>query len=104
MLLSIEELRGRPVVTADGHVVGELASLSIDVAAWQIGTIRIKLRKEIADRLGAHRGVFRPATVDVSASQVQSVGDAVVLAVKASELGAPQAAAPTPEPTPQPAH
>jgi sporulation protein YlmC with PRC-barrel domain len=86
MLLSIEELRGRPVVASDGHVVGELATILVDTRSWSVATIRLKLRKDIADRVGVHRSVFHSPTLEIPARAIQSVAEAIVLAVPVGEL------------------
>ena len=86
MRLSDENIRGRTVVAADGHVVGELATLFLDSDTWSVESIQVKLLKEIADQLGASRGVFRAGVLEVPVSMVQSVGDAVVLSVAVDGL------------------
>jgi hypothetical protein len=46
----------------------------------------VKLRNEVADQLGAKRGMFHGGTLELPVGMVQSVGDAVVLSVPAIEL------------------
>ncbi len=99
MRLADQNLRGRTVIGADGLAAGEVAALFIDVEAWRIESILVKLRKDVADQLGAPRSLLHPGTVEVPIRLVQSVGDAVVLAVPVDGLrdvlpGGPQAAAP----------
>jgi hypothetical protein len=65
MRLSDENLRGRTVIGADGQAIGEVAALFLDSVAWGIQSIQVKLRKEIADQLGATRSVFRAGTVEI---------------------------------------
>lgn len=86
MRLSDESIRGRTVLAADGRVVGELATLFLDSDGWKVESIQVKLNKDIADELGASRGVFRAGTIEVPVSMVQSVGDAVVLTVPVDGL------------------
>jgi sporulation protein YlmC with PRC-barrel domain len=86
MRLSDENLRGRTVIGADGQAVGEVAALFLDSDAWGIESLQVKLRKEIADRLGASRSVFRAGTVEIPIRLIQSVGDAVVLSVAVDGL------------------
>ena len=86
MRLSDENLRGRTVIGADGLAVGEVATLFVDSDAWRIEAMRVKLRKDVADQLGAPHSIFRAATVEVPVRLVQSVGDAVVLAVPVEGL------------------
>jgi sporulation protein YlmC with PRC-barrel domain len=86
MRLSDQNLHGRTVIASDGLAVGEIAALFLDSDTWRVESLQIKLRKEIADRLGAGRSMFRAGAVEVSIQMVQSVGDAVVLSVAVDEL------------------
>lgn len=74
------------MIAADGQAIGEVAALLFDSAAWRIGSLQIKLRKEVADNLGASRGMFQAATLDLPVGMVQSVGDAVLLSLPAADL------------------
>lgn len=90
MRLSDENLRGRTVIAADGRAVGEVAALFMDSNAWSVEplveSLQVKLRKDIADQLGASRAVFHAGTVEIPFRLVQSVGDAVVLSVPVDGL------------------
>lgn len=86
MRLSDENLRGRTVIAADGQTIGEVAALFLDSDAWRVESLQIKLRKEVADQLGATRGVFHAGTLELPVRMVQSVGDTIVLSVPAFEL------------------
>jgi sporulation protein YlmC with PRC-barrel domain len=86
MRLSDENLRGRTVIGADGRAVGEIAALFVDSDAWSVESLRVKLRKEVADELGASRTMFHAGTVEVPIRLIQSVGDAIVLSVPVDGL------------------
>lgn len=86
MRLSDETLRGRPVIAADGQVIGHVAALFLDSDAWRVESLQIKLGKDIADQLGAARGLFHAGTIELPIRMVQSVGDAVVLSAPVEEL------------------
>lgn len=86
MQLSNESLRGRTVIAANGQVVGEIAAVFLDTDSWRVESLQIKLRKEVADELGATRGIFRAGTLDVPIRIIQSVGDTVVLSVATDNL------------------
>ena len=86
MRLSDESLRGRTVICADGKAIGAIAELFISSADWHIESIRIELRKDIADRIGANRTVFRRGTIELPVSFIQSVSDTVVLSVDVEKL------------------
>lgn len=86
MRLSDENLRGRTVIGADGRAVGEVAALFLDSDAWSVESLQVKLRKDVADQLGASRTMFHAGTVEIPIRLVQSVGDAVVLSVAVDAL------------------
>jgi sporulation protein YlmC with PRC-barrel domain len=86
MRLSDENLRGRTVIAADGPAIGEIAAIFLDSEAWRVESLRIKLRNEVADQIGATRGTFHAGTLEIPVRMVQSVGDAVVLSVSTHEL------------------
>ena len=81
MRLSDENLRGRTVIAADGQAIGEIVALFLDSDAWRVESLQVKLRNEVADQLGATRGMFHAGTLEMPIRMVQSVGDAVVLSV-----------------------
>jgi sporulation protein YlmC with PRC-barrel domain len=101
MRLSDENLRGRTVISADGMAVGSIAELFINATDWHVEAIRIELRKEIADRIGANRSVFHRGTIELPISFVQSVSDTLVLSVDIEKLREAHRAPAekTPEPT-----
>ncbi len=86
MRLSDETLRGRTVIASDGLAVGQVAALFLDSDGWTIESLLVTLRRDVADRLGVSRNVFRPGTLEIPVAMVQSVGDAVVLSVAVDAL------------------
>ena len=86
MRLSNETLRGRTVISADGIAVGEVTAMFLDSDIWRVETLQVKLRKDIADRLGADHGLFHSGSLEIPTGMVQSVGDGVVLAVPVDAL------------------
>ncbi len=86
MRLSDDNLHGRTVIASDGLAIGEIAVLFIDSDAWRVESLQVKLRKDVADRLGADRSMFHAGALEIPTSMIQSVGDAVVLSVAIDEL------------------
>jgi sporulation protein YlmC with PRC-barrel domain len=86
MRISDAEIRGRTVIAADGRVIGEVASVSFESEGWRVESFQLRLRKETADQLGAHRSVFQAGELEVPVRMVQSVGETVVLSVAMSGL------------------
>jgi sporulation protein YlmC with PRC-barrel domain len=86
MRLADETLRGRTVITSDGLAIGEVATIFLDADDWRVESLQVKLHKDVADRLGASRSMFHAGSLELPIRMVQSVGDAVVLAVAVDEL------------------
>ena len=86
MRLSAENLHGRTVITADGQAVGSIKSVFLDAADWRVESISVELRKDVADRIGATHSMFHRGLIELPVRLVQSVGDAVVLAVAVDAL------------------
>lgn len=86
MRISDETLRGRTVISADGAAIGAIAELFIDNTRWQVESIRIELRKDIADRIGANRTFLHRGSIELPVGFIQSVGDAVVLSIDVDAL------------------
>jgi sporulation protein YlmC with PRC-barrel domain len=86
MRLTDENIRRRTVVASEGMVVGEISALFLDSDAWRVESLQVKLRKDIADRLGANHGIFHAGVLEIPIGMVQSVGDAIILSVTVDEL------------------
>jgi sporulation protein YlmC with PRC-barrel domain len=74
------------VITADGQAVGSVKSVFLDAAAWRVESISFELRNDVADRIGATRSVLHRGRIEVPVRLIQSVGDAVILAVAIDAL------------------
>ncbi len=84
--MSDENLRGRTVISAEGQVMGEVTALFFDSRAWRVESLQVKLQRDIADRLGVDRSVFRAGTLEIPVRLVQAVGDTVVLSIETAGL------------------
>ena len=70
MGLSDENLRGRTVIVADGQAIGEIAALFTDSDAWRVESLQLTLRNEVADQLGATRGMFHSLHLFITAASL----------------------------------
>jgi sporulation protein YlmC with PRC-barrel domain len=86
MRLSDQTLRDRTVIASDGLAIGSVTTIFIDSDGWRVESLQVKLHKDVADRIGADRGLFRAGAVEIPIRMVQSVGDAVVLSAAVDEL------------------
>jgi sporulation protein YlmC with PRC-barrel domain len=79
MRLSDQNLRGKTVIGADGQALGTVQAMFLDAVQWKVESIQVKLRDEVADRIGASHNLFRPGVVEIPVRLVQSTGDTLVL-------------------------
>jgi sporulation protein YlmC with PRC-barrel domain len=81
-----EDLRGRAVIDHTGMVVGEIDGLLIDGESWRVEAVRVKLRRDAAEQIGAEQSRFRSANLDIPVSLIHAAGDAVILNVPTTAL------------------
>jgi hypothetical protein len=93
-------LHNRIVLSSDGLAVGEITKLFIG-SDLRIQAFEVKLRREVADRLGMRRTFLQSAILEISADAVQSVGDAVLLSVPLAAIRPQPSQHTEPEPVPQ---
>jgi sporulation protein YlmC with PRC-barrel domain len=86
MTVTDGEIRGRVAIGADGKAIGEVVAILLDSDTWAVAGLRLRLRGNVASEIGVDHSLFRPSTVDVPISQVQSAGDAIVLSVPVASL------------------
>lgn len=86
MRIPDDSLRGRTVLSSDGVELGTIDGVVFETAGWKVEALEVKLRNEVASRIGAGRRAFRPAVVLIPVDQVQSVRDAVILTIALGEL------------------
>jgi len=86
MRLSDENLRGLTVISADGTAIGSVAELFLSSSDWRVESIRVELRKDIADHIGADRTMFHRCSIELPVTFIQSVSDAVVLSIDVEKL------------------
>jgi sporulation protein YlmC with PRC-barrel domain len=98
MSFLVEQLSGRAVIASDGVVLGEIQTVVLEGGGGlAVAAIRVKVRKDVAERLGMETSMFRAATVDVPVGAVQSVADTVLLGVPVGDFRrAPLPPVPTP--------
>ena len=102
MKLTDAAFRGRVVLSSDGLAIGEITRLFVDPGTWRVCSFEVRLRKDIAERIGVSRSLFHGATLEISTDLVQSSGDAVILSVSADALrhpAPPEPSAPPPVPS-----
>lgn len=88
-MFSSDDIRARTVIDSAGLAIGEVEDILMDGTSWHVDALRVRLRREMTDQVGATRSFFRKASIDIPTSAIQSVGDAVLLLLKAEDLRPP---------------
>ena len=86
MRLTDDNIRGRTILTSDGHVVGEVRALYLDARARRVESLKVKLTKNMADELGAERSILHAGEAEIPVLMVRSIEDTVMLAIPLSGL------------------
>jgi sporulation protein YlmC with PRC-barrel domain len=86
MKIPDDTLRGRRVLSSDGVEIGVVEGVIFETSAWKVEALEVRLRNEVATRIGAGRKMFRPSIIEVPVDRIHSVRDAVILSVSLGEL------------------
>lgn len=92
-------LHNRIVLSSDGLAIGEITKLFIG-SDLRIQAFEVKLRREVAERLGLRRSFLHSPMLEISADVVQSIGDAVLLSVPLAAIRPQPSPHAEPEPVP----
>ncbi|MBX5481524.1 MAG: hypothetical protein IRZ16_06745 [Myxococcaceae bacterium] len=96
-LIPSDKVVGRTVLSANGQAIGKAVGLLIDLDDWRVADIEVLLNRDMAKPLGLRKGMFRPPTIRIASSAVQSVADAIILARSIDALRAQLSAGSEPE-------
>ncbi len=79
-------IRGRKVISADAHEIGEVEDIVVDTQGWRVESLELKVSKDVADSIGVDRGIIHGGKLSLPVDMVQSVGDSILLKVPSTEL------------------
>ena len=77
--ISTKDLRDKKVLSQDGHHIGEIDSLNLDIDNWDVVTVAIKLRRDVLESFNLERPLFGTQVVQIAIDQVSGVSEAMVL-------------------------
>lgn len=86
MHLKLSELPGRPVLDANGSVIGDIQAPLVDTETWLVDTLRIRIRRAAAHEMAMTWSFFNRPTIDVPTGLIHAAGDAIILRVSMAEL------------------
>jgi sporulation protein YlmC with PRC-barrel domain len=86
MHLKLSDLRGRPVLDANGVIIGDIRAPMVETETWLVDALRVTIRRRAAGDLGMSWSFFRRPTIDVPTGLIHAAGDAIILRVSLAEL------------------
>jgi sporulation protein YlmC with PRC-barrel domain len=82
------KLKGKNVVGAAGHIVGEVDSLDLDPSNWQVTGLQVSLTKDAALELGFNKSFLSRAVIAIPTKIISSVGNMILLNETITDLKA----------------
>jgi sporulation protein YlmC with PRC-barrel domain len=86
MHLKLSELKGRPVLDANGRVIGKIKAPLVELETWLVDALRVTLRRAVARDMAIAWSFWRRATMDIPTGQIHAAGDAIILRIAVAEL------------------
>jgi len=86
MHMKLADLPGRPVLDANGAVLGDIKAPLVDSETWLVDTLRVTIRKRAAREMAMTWSFFNRPTLDVPTGLIHAAGDAIILRVSMAEL------------------
>jgi sporulation protein YlmC with PRC-barrel domain len=85
VLVSVESLVGKKVITAKAYILGEVKGAEADINNWRITHLQVKLTDKAATDLGFKKR-FRSSTICMPVSLISAVGEVVTIEKSLDEL------------------
>ena len=85
VLVSIDKLVGKKVITARAYILGEVNGAEADVENWRITHLKVKLTDKAATDLGFKKR-FRSSTVCMPITLIKAVWEVVTIDKSLEEL------------------
>lgn len=84
--MPVADLTGRMVITSDGHTLGDVADVVIDVDRWAVVALRVRLLTAATNELELKKPWFGSARITIPVEQVRGLSDTVVLRASFEQL------------------
>jgi sporulation protein YlmC with PRC-barrel domain len=73
------KLKGKTVMGAKGHAIGEVEALEVEPANWQVTSLQVSLTKDAATELGFNKTFLSKIVIAIPTKIVSSVGNMIIL-------------------------
>ncbi len=78
-VLNTDKLLGKDLFSKDGWQLGTIDSLDVDVEAWQVLSVHVKLQRSVLEDLQLKRPLLRTQKIQISVEEIAGAADSVVL-------------------------
>lgn len=81
-----DELIGKTVTNLDGHVIGTVVEMVIDIERWMVTDVQLRVEKATAKEMGLKTPIFGTLKILVDCSRIKSVTDQIVIDLAVTEF------------------
>ena len=78
-LVNPTKLKGKKVMGAQGHNVGEVEALDLDPSSWKVTGLQVSLTNDAAADLGCSKPFLSKTVISIPTKIVSSVGNMIIL-------------------------
>lgn len=80
------DIRGKRVITNDGHMIGYVDTLVVDTETWRVERIGVRLERDKLDALKLKKPIVGSQEIKLAVREIAGVRDEIVLRHKLSEV------------------
>lgn len=73
------DLIGKTVTNTDGHVIGAVAEMVVDIESWKVTDLQVRIEKATAKEMALKAPMFGTLKILVDCSRIKSVTDQIVV-------------------------
>ena len=85
-MVSLNDLKGRKVVTTDAYAIGEVEGVELDVEKGSISHLRVDLTKEAANELRFKKPFLGSVVICIPMALIQAYGHVINLNVPLTQI------------------
>lgn len=74
-----DELIGKTVTNLDGHVIGTVVEMVVDILSWKVTDLQVRVEKATAKEMSLKAPMFGTLKILVDCSRIKSVTDQIVV-------------------------
>ncbi len=84
----VSDLLGKNLANVQGHIVGKIHDLLVDVEGWRLTDLQVRVDKSTAKELGLKAPLFGKLQILIDSGHIVSVADQVVVDIPSNGFAA----------------